>query len=229
MAADPNQAFVRVYDELRGIAQQRLAGLPVGQTLQATALVHEAWLRLLGRGARPDSDADLADRDPDPGPAADRVSQHLEVRDEEHFRALAAQAMRWILVDHARRRGAVKRDAGGRSDVDVHELGGGDKAGMPVDDPGAMLRLDRALTALDQQDTRRAQVVQLRFFGGMSVAQTAKALDVSVATVKRDWGFARAWLLRAMDRDGDGDGDGDGDATEDRSPETRSPENREKA
>ena len=168
-----------LYDELRRIARQKLAELPVGQTLQATALVHEAWLRLANT-SDPESGADS------------------RFADTQHLRAATAQAMRWILVDRARRRTTQKRNSS-RADIEP------DQIAAPANDPGAehehaaFLRLDQALQELEQQDARRARIVLLRYFAGLSVEQTAEAMGLSPATVKRDWQFARAWLLRAMD------------------------------
>jgi RNA polymerase sigma factor (TIGR02999 family) len=155
-----------VYGELRRVASARLSG-EGSHTLQTTALVHEVYLRLV----------DL-----------DRMT--LENR--AHFFAMAARLMREILVDHARRRHALKR--GG--DVTVFGLDGVD--------PGAenhvveVLALDEALTGLARLDERAARVVELRFFAGLTIAETADALGVSAATVERDWTVAKAWLLQRL-------------------------------
>lgn len=152
-----------VYDELRFLARRQLARERVGHTLHATALVHEAYVKLAG------------------GP--------IDASDRAHFLAIAARAMRQILVDHARRKGAQKR--GG--DWEVTTLTDGSQA---VEfRPEEILALDRAL---DELDERQRQVVELRFFGGMEESEIATVLDVSERTVRRDWVKARAWLYRSL-------------------------------
>jgi RNA polymerase sigma factor (TIGR02999 family) len=163
----------RVYDELRSLADAYMRRERAGHTLQPTALVHEAFLRLL--------------RLP-PGSVQNRM----------HFFALAAQAMRRILADHARRHRAAKR--GGNAvhmQIELVEGGAGtlapsDAAEVAADD------LDAALDDLATLDPRQARVVELRFFGGLSIEETAEVLSVSSATVKRDWLVARAWLHREL-------------------------------
>ena len=157
-----------VYDELRRLAQSVRRG-PSMETLNTTALVHEAYLRL-----------------------ASAASPTFEGR--SHFLGVAAKAMRHVLVDHARRQGASKR-GGDLARVDLSEtlVGGADAA-----PDGHVVALDRALDQLAALDARKARVVECRFFGEMSVDETAAALGVSRATVKRDWQFAQAWLFRAM-------------------------------
>jgi RNA polymerase sigma factor (TIGR02999 family) len=158
-----------VYDELRRLAERRLAREPAGATLQATALVHEAWLRLVG----------------DDGAPGDWGSRG-------HFFGAAAQAMRRILVERARARRAVKR-GGGAARVTLAE----DAWAAPVPDED-LLALDEALERLSARDERKARVVLLRHFAGLTVEETAAALGVSPATVKSDWAFARAWLAREL-------------------------------
>jgi len=161
----------RVYDELRALADAYMRRERAGHTLQPTALVHEAFLRLL--------------RLP-PGSVQNRV----------HFFALAAQAMRRILADHARRHRAAKR---GGSAVRVPlELVEGGAPATPAGDDVAADDLDAALEDLAKLDERQARVVELRFFGGLSIEETAEVLAVSSATVKRDWLVARAWLHREL-------------------------------
>ena len=161
----------RVYDELRALADAYMRRERAGHTLQPTALVHEAFLRLL--------------RLP-PGSVQNRV----------HFFALAAQAMRRILADHARRHRAAKR---GGSAVRVPlELVEGGAPATPAGDDVAADDLDAALEDLAKLDERQARVVELRFFGGLSIEETAEVLAVSPATVKRDWLVARAWLHREL-------------------------------
>jgi RNA polymerase sigma factor (TIGR02999 family) len=157
-----------VYDELRQLAAQRLAQEAPGQTLQATALVHEAYLRLVD---------------------ADKV-QHWNSRG--HFFAAAAEAMRRILVDTARSKRAEKRGGGHRRvEVDVQEL-----AGRQHDQK--LLALDEALAKLEQQHPPKAQLVKLRYFAGLSIKEAAEALGISTATADRYWAYARAWLQREM-------------------------------
>ena len=168
-ASDPldrDTALRRVYDELRQLAEQRVREGLAGHTLQATAIVHEVWLKLAAEPA-------------------------LEFRDTHHFRALAAQAMRWFLVDQARRRGAGRR-AHAR---DERTLSGIAAVG---DDPDLVLELDDALRRLREVDDRKARVFELRHFAGLSVEETAETLGVSAPTVKREWAFARAWLAREL-------------------------------
>src|SRR4051794_39281372 len=156
-----------VYDELRRLAAQRLAQEQPGQTLQATALVHEAYLRLVG-----------AD---DPGWDG-----------RGHFFAAAAEAMRRILVDNARRKAAIK--AGG-----AHERVGLDEIEVAIEGPRMdLLALDEALTALEAKDKRKADLVRLRYFAGLTVDQAARALGISPSTADNDWAYARSWLRVAM-------------------------------
>jgi RNA polymerase sigma-70 factor (ECF subfamily) len=156
-----------VYEELRRVARARLRHERDGHTLQTTALVHEAYVRLV----------DL---------------HRMTIRDRTHFFAMAARLMREILVDHARRKNAGKR--GGAADIvslsDVDPAG----PGTSVD----LIALDEALTQLDGLEPRLCKVVELRFFGGLSVAETADTLAVSTATVERDWVVAKAWLHQRL-------------------------------
>jgi RNA polymerase sigma factor (TIGR02999 family) len=165
-AAD--QLLPLVYDELRRLAAAWLAREKPGQTLQATALVHEAYLRLVEV----------------------EKTQHFNSRG--HFFAACAEAMRRILVDAARSRKAEKR--GGRLKQIEVELEG--LAGRQQDEK--LLALHEALARLEQQDVQKAQLVKLRYFAGLSIQQAAEALGVSSATADRYWAFARAWLQREM-------------------------------
>jgi RNA polymerase sigma factor (TIGR02999 family) len=154
-----------VYDELRRLARHRLAG--PDQTLQTTALVHEAYLKLAGHS-------------------------QLAVQDRHHFFALAAKAMRQLVVDHARRRAAAKRGGAVRA-IALDELQ------IPVDDRAEeMLALDKALERLAALDETLSRIVELRYFAGLSVEETADALDCSPRTVKRDWRKARAFLYHEL-------------------------------
>lgn len=152
-----------LYEELRQLAQRRMAGEPAGLTLQPTALVHEAYLRLIGdRDIRWDSRA--------------------------HFFGAAAQAMRRILVERARRHARV-RHGGGLKRLPLDNVDLVEEA--PTDD---LLALDEALSDLEARDERKARVVMLRYFAGLTIEETASAMGVSPATVKNEWSFARAWL-----------------------------------
>jgi len=162
-----------VYQELRGLAGRKLGGRGAGQTLQPTALVHEVFLKLFD---------------------IDEVSA-FEGR--SHFFAVAAKVMRQILVDHARRRGALKR-GGDRERVTMSDVGMDSSHGIDV------LDLEAALTKFTELTPRPARVAELRFFAGLDIKEVAEALSVSERTVKNDWVFARAWLRRALS-EGDGD------------------------
>jgi RNA polymerase sigma factor (TIGR02999 family) len=158
-----------VYDELRRLAAQRLAHEAPGQTLDATALVHEAYLLLV--------------------PAAQQTT-HWDSRG--HFFAAAAEAMRRILIDNARKKGRLRRGgAWHRVDLDAaHRV-----AALPDDN---LLDLDAALTRLAELDPTRAELVKLRFFAGLTMAEAAAALGLSLATAERYWAFARAWLYAEL-------------------------------
>jgi RNA polymerase sigma factor (TIGR02999 family) len=167
-AGDPSaldRLLPLVYDELRVIAASQLRREASGHTLEPTALVHEAFLRL--------------------------VDQREGFRNRGHFFGVAAQAMRRILVDYARRRRAQKRDGGVR--ITLSESVGPDTGATEQ-----VLAVDEALQRLEAMDPRLARVVELRFFAGLSVEETGDALDISPATVKRDWSAARAWLQREL-------------------------------
>ncbi len=157
-----------VYGGLRRLAAEKLARENPGQTLQATALVHEAYLRLVG--------------------SAD--AQRWDSR--RHFFAAAAEAMRRILVERARRKKRQKR-GGGRLRIDLEQLTL--SCDGPSEE---VLALDEALTELARKDPAKAEVVKLRYFAGLTLEETADALGLSVATINRHWTYARAWLYRAM-------------------------------
>jgi RNA polymerase sigma factor (TIGR02999 family) len=159
-----------VYEELRALARANKAHEKPRQTLQATALVHQAWMRLAGS-------ADVA------------------WSSRAHFYGAAAEAMRRILIEHARGRGREKRGgAAKRLPLSVVDL-----ATDP--DSAQILALDEAIGRLERQDARAARIVRLRFYAGLSVDETAAALDVSRRTVLREWSFARAWLYRELGDD----------------------------
>jgi RNA polymerase sigma factor (TIGR02999 family) len=172
-----------VYDELRRIAARYIGRERPGQTLQATGLVNEAFVRM----------------------AAERTR---EFQNRTHFLAIAALSMRQILVQRARARRAAKRDAGGRQ-VTLSDISAPPSAVRPEferadpDRPGNVdvLALDEALSRLAAFDAEAAQVVELRYFGGLTVEETAEAVGVSPATVKRQWAMARAWLKQALEGD----------------------------
>lgn len=169
--AEPNTAqelLGLVYAELRRLAHDRLARLGPGQTLQATALVHEAWLRLAGRG--------------DPG---------WEGR--AHFFGAAAQAMRNILVDQARRKASVRHGHGMRR-VEPPMLAATRNGAAPEE----VLTLHEALEQLEGLDPRKARLVGLRFFTGLSMQEVADMLGIGLTTAEREWRFARAWLQQRM-------------------------------
>jgi len=158
-----------VYQDLRRLASHHLGRERAGHTLQTTALVHEAYLRM---------------------------ARQKEVRWENrvHFLAAAAQMMRWILVDYARARRFAKR-GGGALQVSIDEA-------MAVSDERAadLIALDDALNALAEFDERESKIIELRFFGGLSIIETAEALGVSPGTVMREWTLAKAWLKRELGR-----------------------------
>ena len=163
------QLIPLVYDELRSLAGAMLKRLPPGQTLQATSLVHEAYAKLVRRC--------------DPGWDG-----------RGHFFAAAAQAMREIIVDHARRKGTMKR-GGDRRHFEL--LDGQITFAAPSDE---ILALHEAIATLEKEDPRKSQIVLLRFFSGLSMEQIAEQLRVSRATVDREWRFTRAWLSRELER-----------------------------
>lgn len=165
------QLLPLVYDELRKLAAQKLIQERPGQTLEATALVHEAYLRLVD---------------------AEKVP-HWNSRG--HFFAAAAEAMRRILVEQARRKGRRKH-GGGKQRVTLSGLELAVE--MPVTD---FLHLDEALTALAERDEQAAQLVKLHCFAGLSIEQAAESLGISARTAYRDWAFARAWLYRTLHGD----------------------------
>ena len=170
---DPNagaELLPLVYEELRKLAAQRLAREKPGQTLQATALVHEAYVRLVG---------------PDP---------ERNWNSRAHFFAAAAEAMRCILIDKARRRRRPKH-GGGRQRVELEEA-------IPLAEPGEeLLALDEALQKFAQKEPAKAVLVKLRFFAGLTIPEIAQALGISVATAERYWTFARVWLFAELNNE----------------------------
>lgn len=159
----------RVYDELRRLAAHTMANEPSGQTLQPTALVHEAWLRLVGSG-----------------------QEHWNSRG--HFFAAAAESMRRILIERARRRGR-QRHGDGLVRVDLSEV----DVAITTDDD-LLLRMNEGLIRLEAEAPEKAQLVKLRFFVGLKIPEAAEALGIAPATAKRHWAFARAWLFTELQR-----------------------------
>lgn len=156
-----------VYQELRRLAAAKMAGERAGHTLQATALVHEAWLRVAG-------------------------SDRQQWRGREHFFGAAAEAMRRILIENARRRARSKR-GGNQERVDLDKL--------PISAPErdeTLLKMDQALVLLDHEDPVKARIVKLKFFVGLTNQEVADSLAVTERTVERAWAYAKAWLFRAM-------------------------------
>lgn len=159
-----------VYAELKAIAARYMRRERAGHTLQATALVHDAFLKLVDQ-------------------------TRVEWQDRAHFFAVASQAMRRILVDHARARSAARRGAGAaRVEASDTVL----LADQPSLSPEELLSLDRALTELAAIDPEHARIVELRYFGGLTIEEAAEALAISPATLKREWAIARAWLHRRL-------------------------------
>ena len=166
----PEALFELVYQELRQLAAVRVARESAGQTLQPTALVHEAYIKLVNQ-------------------------KEANWNDKTHFLAVAAEAIRRILIDHARKHGAAKRTPPARVTLDFDST----EIGQREADIEA---LDTALQRLADLNARQARVVEMRFFAGMTVEEVAAVLDVSANTVKGDWRIARAWLQRELEREG---------------------------
>jgi RNA polymerase sigma factor (TIGR02999 family) len=164
-----------VYDELRRIARRHLARERKDHTLQSTALVHEAYLRLIGGSAS-------------------------EYQNRQHFFAVAAQVIRRVLVDHARAVNAAKRGGGAQKIL----LEDQPEASTPAENVAEVLALHEALERLAAFDQQQERIVELRYFAGLSIDETAEVLGISAATVKRDWVMARAWLARELKGGGSG-------------------------
>jgi RNA polymerase sigma factor (TIGR02999 family) len=166
-----DRLFARVYDELRVLARHQIAARGSTDTLNTTALVHEAYIKLVDRS-------------------------RTGVRDRRHFFALAARAMRQIIIDHARRAKAHKRGGGMvRVVLESSEMPEGADGGI---DAAELVALDGALDALERLSERLVRIVELRYFAGLSVEETGVVLDLSPRTVKRDWQKARAYLFEAL-------------------------------
>ncbi len=156
-----------VYDELRKLAALKMADQPAGHTLQPTALVHEAYLRLAGAGEK-------------------------QWQNSRHFFAAAAESMRQILIDAARKKSRLKR-GGGWQRVNLEEVHLAVEA-----EPDGLLAVDEALEEFEREDPAKAELVKLRFFAGLSLPQAAQTLGLSLASAKRSWAFSRAWLYRRL-------------------------------
>ena len=169
---DTQALFAVVYDELRGLAQSWWRDQTPGQTLQPTALVHEAYMKLAG--------------------------SNTPTKDQEHFRAVAAKAMRHALIEHFRSRQSLKRGGGQRSSVTLTGIEGDGQL-----DPAMILALDEAIRELERLDERKARVVEMRYFAGMQDEEIARVLDVTDRTVRTDWRAARAWLSARLAQEGD--------------------------
>lgn len=164
-----------VYDEIRRIAHRYVQREREGHTLQTTALINEAYLRLAG-------------------------SQNVAWQNRSHFFAVTAQVMRRILIDHARRRRYVKH--GGEAQRVAFDTAMNEVTAMSLGRAAELVALDEALDELGRLDPRKSRVVELRYFGGLNYEETAEVLDVSVMTVRRDWRAAKAWLFRRMKDEG---------------------------
>ena len=158
-----------VYDQLRRIAQRRISDEREGFTLQATELVHEALIKMV--------------------PALEK----RDWQDRSHFYNAAAEAMRRILIDHARARNSAKRGGGAVEFVPINLIE------VAAEDSEKILALDEAISRLSEVDATLGQIVRLRFFAGLSIAETGKVLGLSARTVVREWGFARAWLFKELE------------------------------
>jgi RNA polymerase sigma-70 factor, ECF subfamily len=165
----PEKLLELVYDDLRKLAANYMRGERQDHTLQATALVHEAFIRLVDW-------------------------KNVSWQNRAHFFAVAAEVMRKILVDHARKRSAQKR-AGGEQKILLDEA-----VAFSTESEIELLALEEVLSALEKQDARQARIVELRFFGGLSIEETAHVLGISETTVKREWTFAKAWVKKELKR-----------------------------
>jgi len=166
------RVFEQAYEQLRAMAQKQMASERSGHTLRATELVHQAYVRLADGGTP-------------------------EAVDKRFFLHAAAEAMRRILIEHARRRSRLKR-GGDQKRVSLGVIEATISSATVPDDSSQLLALDDAMRRLEENDPRAAQVVRLRFYGGLTIEQAAEAMELSPRTVKREWEFARAWLAREL-------------------------------
>lgn len=160
------QLMPLVYSELHRMARQYMQSQPSGHTLQPTALIHEMYVKLAGQ-------------------------EEQQWANRAHFFGIAAQAMRHILVDHARSRASRKRSGGQKVDLDEAMI-------VSVERNAGLVELDEALTRLSELDERKGRVVEMKYFGGLNNQEMAEVLKVTTKTVIRDWQFARTWLLREL-------------------------------
>ncbi|MFK7758524.1 MAG: ECF-type sigma factor [Phycisphaerales bacterium] len=172
-AGDPTELSAMMYEELRTLARQMMASERQNHTLQPTALVHEAFMRLIN-------------------------AQSLDINSEDHFFMLAARVMRRILIDHARGTNRLKRSG---SNQQVSLTIADPESKVPVN-PSDLLAIDEALDKLRELDERKAKIVELRFYGGLDEETAARILGISRSTASSDWRFARAWLLDQLNMDG---------------------------
>jgi len=183
-----------VYDELRKLAAAKLAQEKPGQTLQATALVHEAYLRLVGRPdgekERPSEGKIGQNEHPSVSPSLDPSVPSFDSRG--HFFAAAAESMRRILVEQARRKGSLKLGGGWQREPGEIEIVGQDVSAADI------LDVDQALQKLAQENPQVAKLVELRYFAGLKLEEAAAALSVSVRTAQRHWVYAKAWLMEEL-------------------------------
>jgi RNA polymerase sigma factor (sigma-70 family) len=194
--AAAEQLLPLVYDELRKLAAAKLAHEKPGQTLQATALVHEAYLRLVGQPEVRGQESGVRQASGESNLIPDSCPLIPGFQSRGHFFAAAAEAMRRILVDQARRREAVKRGGGlARQNVDEVQIA---EPEPTVD----LLALDEALGRFQQLDSRKAELVRLRYFAGLTIPQAAEVLGISTTTADRYWAYARAWLHTELTREG---------------------------
>lgn len=164
----PDELLPLVYDDLRRLAHAYFSNENSDHTLQATALVHEAYIRLVNW-------------------------ENVSWQNRAHFFAVAAEVMRKVLIDHARKRNAQKRSGGQRIVLD-------DAVSLPDKKEFDLLKLEEALRSLESVDPRQAKIVELRFFGGLSIEETAYVMNISETTVRREWTFAKAWFQRELTR-----------------------------
>ncbi|HEY2412746.1 MAG TPA: ECF-type sigma factor [Pirellulaceae bacterium] len=185
-----------VYEELRKLAAAKLAGENPGQTLQATALVHEAYLRLVGGGGTRDSGLGVEGRDSKPLPLVPNPDPRTPIFDRRgHFFAAAAEAMRRILVEQARRKAGPRMGGGWRrQDADL-DVAGDDKL------PDEVLEIDEALKKLAVENAAVARFVELKYFAGLKLEEAADAMSISTRTATRYWTYAKAWLMEELRHD----------------------------
>jgi RNA polymerase sigma factor (sigma-70 family) len=192
--AAAEQLLPLVYDELRKLAAAKLAHEKPGQTLQPTALVHEAYLRLVGKPGVRSQESGVSKEVSETNLTPDSCPLTPGFDSRGHFFAAAAEAMRRILVESARAKQRIKRGGDGQR-VPLAE----EAIAAPEPDE-RLIALDEALARLEQKDPRKAELVKLRYFAGLTIEQAAEALGIGTSTADRDWSYARAWLFREMSK-----------------------------